>query len=126
MSEPSKKTPKRTPAEAAALEANTDDPEAAAAPAAEDAPLPDGMVKVPFRGVDLVVPGPARWAKSFAIRMALASGRDDQLMYAILGDGNTSLVSRLINEDTDDFVAIVGEFFQAYNEVTEATGEGNS
>lgn len=107
---------KKTPAEAAVVEANPD-------PAPEAPTPPEGMVTVPFRGLALTVPAPSRWGRSYRLRMAAASGDDARLLAALVGDHGTRLIATKIDEDKDDFDDVVAEFFVAYNEVT---GSGNS
>lgn len=108
---------KTTDAEAAAVEANAD------VDTTEVPDPPEGMIVVPFRGVDLTVPGPEKWGRSFRLRMAAASGDMARLLAGLIGPVGTAQVAALVNEDEDDFEDVAAEFFRAYNEVT---GAGNS
>lgn len=103
-------------ATAAAVEANPD-------PAPEVADAAEGAIRVEFRGLQIDVPGPDKWARSYRLRMATASGDSAQLLDALLGPIGTRLVASVIDEDKDDFEAVVEEFFKAY---TAAAGAGNS
>jgi hypothetical protein len=97
-----------TPAEAAAAEA-----------------LPEQQtdtVIVPFRGLEVPVPNPAKNGDSFAVQMAVASGSNARLLYALVGDRGTRLIESTLT-DEDVFLDVVSEFFTAYGEVT---GAGNS
>lgn len=99
---------KATPAAAAVAEALPDE-------------QPD-MVIVPFREIEVPVPNPAKNADSFAVQMAVASGSNAKLLYALVGERGTRLIQSTLTDD-DAFLDVVQEFFTAYGEVT---GMGNS
>jgi hypothetical protein len=99
-----------TPAEAAAAEAVPDEEK-------------DDTILVPFRGVDIPVPNPAKTRDSFAVQMAVASGNDARLLYVLVGARGSRMIEALIDDSKDDFLSVAREFFTAYGEVT---GQGNS
>lgn len=100
----------------------TKKPTAAEAAAVEATPNDDTVV-VPFRGVDIPVPNPAKGGQSFAVQMALAAGSDARLLYALVGDRGSRMIQTTIDESKDTFESVVREFFESYGEVT---GQGNS
>lgn len=120
---PAKKIVDEAP-EDAAVEPNAAQAAAAEAGVVEPQPdVPDGMIAVPFRGRSLIVPSPAKSARSFKVRMAIASNDGARLLASLIGENGTMQIAALIDEDADDFDAVVTEFFEAYGK---ATGQGNS
>ena len=102
-----------TPADAAAVEAGVKQP---------DTDVPDGMMRMEFRGLDMLVMSPEKQDRSTKVRMARQSLDSARIMAAIVGDMNTRLIAAVVSDD-DDYYDVAREFFDAYGK---AAGQGNS
>jgi hypothetical protein len=96
---------------------------AAEAGVIEPADVPDGMVAVPFRGVDVLIPKPSNKGRAaFLYRQAMANYDIDKMLAVIVGDAGTAQIATLVTDDDDPSEVIV-DFFKAMGQ---ATGSGNS